>query len=84
MIEFIYYGHITAGRTPKSPAGVVRRSTVDGYTVDEVFSRNLQWEPTTALLGQRFGHGSGEYVEISAAEAERFVERVTQKLRGTG
>jgi hypothetical protein len=45
---------------------------------------SLRRRATTALLGQRFGHGSGEHVEISAAEADRFVERVTQELRGTG
>ena len=80
--EYTYFGNVTPGRTRANPAGVVRRSTVDGRSLDEVFTRDLRWEPTTALLEQRFGHGDGEYVEISAAEATQFVERVTEKLGG--
>ena len=77
---YVYFGAMPAGRTRANPAGVVRRSQFDGTDVDEAFTRNLRWEPTTALLERRFGHGDTEYVEISEAEAQQVVDRITEKL----
>ena len=48
--------------------------------VDEAFTRNLRWEPTTALREHEFGHGNTDYVEITRAEADVFVDRITRKL----
>lgn len=77
----VYYGTIPPGRTRANPAGVVRRSVVDGRPLDEAFTRNLTWERTTALLEHEFGHNDLDYVEISPAEAETFVQRITATSR---
>jgi hypothetical protein len=75
--DFVYFGMITPGRTPASPAGVVRRHVVDGHPVDEAFTRRLTWEPTLALRDRELGRSEADYVEITPAEAVAFVERVT-------
>jgi hypothetical protein len=77
-----YYGSLAAGRTRDRPAGVVRRTVVDGHPVDEAFTRNLRWEPTTKLHERDLGYTDTDYVEISEAEAEAFVQRVSAKLTG--
>ena len=47
---------------------------------DEAFTRNLRWEPTTALREHEFGYGNMDHVEITRAEADVFVDRITRKL----
>lgn len=77
----VYYGSLGAGRTRANPSGLFRRSVVDGYAVDEMFTRRLQWEPTTYLREYEFGHNDVDHVEITPAEAHAFVERLTAKGR---
>jgi hypothetical protein len=77
----VYLGTITPGRTRANPAGVVRRQVVDGYPVDETFTRGLIWEPTTALREQELGRSEADHVEITPAEAAAFVERITAAQR---
>lgn len=80
--EVTYYGSLAAGRTRDRPAGVYRRKVVDGHAVDEAFTRNLRWEPTTALHERDLGYNEVDYVEITRAEADAFVQRVSAKLSG--
>ena len=79
--EISYFGSVPPGRTRDRPGGVFRRTVVDGQPVDEAFTRNLRWEPTSALRERDLGFGDIDFIEITPAEAEAFVLRVTDKLR---
>lgn len=78
-----YYGILAGGRQPDNPSGVLRRRVVDDEPpVDEVFSRNLRWEPSDFLFRYHMlGHNDTDYVEITKEQADAFVERVTRKLQ---
>jgi hypothetical protein len=80
MEKTTYYAKLAAGRTRSDPSGVMRRRQDGDQVVDEVFTRNLQWEPTDYFDRYRLGHNDTEHVEITEAEADQFVRRVTEKL----
>jgi hypothetical protein len=75
-----YYARIDEDFPRERPAGIVRRRLVNGVTVDEAFTRNLRWEPTEYLRRYELGHNDDDHVEITAAEADAFVERITREL----
>lgn len=78
-----WFGSLPAGRAPGDIAGVVRRTIGEnGYPVDEAFTRSLRWERTWALRERDLGHDDMEYVEITEAEGDAFVERVRGMLGG--
>jgi hypothetical protein len=79
--RFVYYGALTPGRTGADPAGVVRRSLVDGHPLDEAFTRSLRWEPTLSLRDEELGRSDVQHVEITEAEAMDFVEKITTRQR---
>jgi len=78
--EVSYFGSVPPGRTRDRPAGVFRRTIVDGQLVDEAFTRNLRWEYTSALRLRDLGLGDMDYVEITEAEVEAFVQRIRDRL----
>ncbi len=43
-------------------------------------ARHLRWESTDYFDRVRLGHNDDEHVEITEAEAQQFVERLTAKL----
>lgn len=70
------------GRTRDRPAGVFRRTIVDGLAVDEAFTRNLRWEPTSALRERDLGYSDFDYVPITEAEVATFIERARTRRQG--
>lgn len=80
VTEVAYFGLLTPGRTRSSPSGILRRRTAAGSTSDEVFTRNLRWEPTDHFRKYELGHNDVDHVEITPAEAGEFVRRVRTKL----
>lgn len=58
----------------------MRRRTVRGQTTDEVFTRNLTWEPTEYFGEYALGHNDIDHVEITEPEASQFVARLRAKL----
>jgi hypothetical protein len=54
---------------------------VAGVEHDEAFTRNLRWEPTEYLRRYHLGHDDVDHVEITEAEADAFVARITEKLK---
>ena len=80
MVGTAYYARLAAGRTRENPSGVLRRRREGEHTVDEAFTRNLQWELTDYFDRVRLGHNDDDHVEITEAEAQQFVERITAKL----
>ncbi|MFC8125760.1 pentapeptide repeat-containing protein [Streptomyces sp. NPDC057302] len=74
-----YYARVSDDYPRSSPAGIVRRSTADGgITSDHAYTRNLRWEPTEYLRLYELGHNDTDHVEISAAEADAFIARLTK------
>mgnify|MGYP007039430892 CR=1 FL=1 len=79
--QFAYFGSLPPGRTRERPAGVFRRAVVDGQPVDEAFTRNLRWETTSALRERDLGYNEMDYIEITEAEVDAFVQRAIDKVR---
>ncbi|EGG48270.1 hypothetical protein SGM_1565 [Streptomyces griseoaurantiacus M045] len=71
-----YYATIDEGH----PRGLVRRRTDEDEAFDEAFTRNLRWEPTEYLRLYDLGHNEIDHVEITAAEAARFIEDAVRRL----
>lgn len=78
-----YYARVGDGFSRDDPAGVVRRRRAGNDVRDEAFTRNLRWRATEYLRRYALGHNDGDRVEITPAEADAFVRRITRKL-GTG
>ncbi|MPZ64130.1 MAG: hypothetical protein GEU83_00915 [Pseudonocardiaceae bacterium] len=76
-----YYALLAAGRSRDNPSGVARRRRDGDTVIDEVFTRNLRWDPTDYFDRERLGRNDDEHVEITEAEADEFVQRVTAKRR---
>ncbi|GGV68396.1 hypothetical protein GCM10010277_77650 [Streptomyces longisporoflavus] len=73
-----YYARIDDDFPRTRPAGIVRRTITNGFTTDHAFTRNLRWEPTEYLRRYELGHNDTDHVEISEAEAEAFIARITK------
>lgn len=80
MSQTTYYARIGDGFSREEPSGIVRRTVENGVERDEAFTRNLRWEPTEYLRLYELGHNDDDHVEITEAEADAFVERVTRLL----
>lgn len=73
--EITYFAIVGPGRTAETPSGIARRrSSADG-PVDEALRRDLTWEGDSAIVEWEFGDTGADLVEISAAEAERLIEK---------
>ena len=60
----------------ENPGGVLRRVEDDDGEYDEEFGNDLSWTRSWLLYSYERGNGDNQLVEISAAEAERIVERI--------
>lgn len=78
-----YYARIDDEFPRERPAGIVRRRRAGQSFRDEAFTRNLHWEPTEYLRLYELGHNDSDHVEITEQEANRFISRITAKLRGS-
>ena len=78
MVEtFTYYALVDSRTSREEPRTVLRRTeSHDGHT-DELFSRDLVWEPTPLLHGFERGDTMIDFIPITEAEADRIVERIT-------
>lgn len=76
-----YYAKISETSPRSNPKGLLRRCRVDGRLVDERFVRTLEWETTDFFQLQRLGHNDDDYVEISKAEADAFIQKVREHVR---
>ncbi|MEV0116999.1 pentapeptide repeat-containing protein [Streptomyces sp. NPDC050844] len=76
-----YYARICEEFPRGNPAGIVRRRRAGTTVRDDAFTRNLRWEPTEYLRRYALGHNDVDHVEITSAEADAFVHRITRKHR---
>jgi hypothetical protein len=74
-----YYAMLLGGRTMENPSGLARRLFDDGGVRDEALGRDFTWVHNPGLAGWERGDLTTTYVEISADEAERIIERFKAK-----
>ncbi|MDH6227251.1 hypothetical protein [Streptomyces sp. MJP52] len=79
-----YYAKTDDGHPRSRPRGIVRRRLVgrEETAYDEAFTRNLRWEPTEYLRLYELGHNDVDHVQITEAEAARFIESAVARLSG--
>jgi hypothetical protein len=77
MIEkTTYYALIDDFSSRAQPGGVLRRLGRGEGTVDEVFSRNLTWDPTPLLRAAERGDTMFDFAVITEDAANEIVARI--------
>jgi hypothetical protein len=71
-----YYALIDDFSSRAEPGGVMRRVEKDKGSVDEVFSRDLTWDPSPLLRAAERGDTMYDFVEITENEATGIVARI--------
>ena len=71
--KITYYALLMTSVATPSLVGVLRRVGRDDGNVDEVFSRNLTWEPSPLLRGAERGDTMFDFAEITEDEANEIV-----------
>jgi hypothetical protein len=74
--KITYYALIDDFSSRSQPGGVLRRIGRDGGNVDEVFSRNLTWDPSPLLRAAERGDTMFDFAEITEDEADEIVARI--------
>ncbi len=82
MHKITYYAIVNELSSRDEPAGVLRRVVSDEGESDEVFTRGLVWKRSSSLYAAEHGDLLNKFVEISADEAERIVERIRARRAG--
>jgi hypothetical protein len=78
-----YYAVLDDLSSREQPAGVFRRTyTEDGGRSDEVFTRNLVWEFSPALISAERGDLQNDFIEITETEANEIVARIRARVTG--
>jgi hypothetical protein len=76
-----YYAMVNEFSTRERPGGVLRRIEDHEGQNDEVFSRDLKWEPSPLLYAAERGDTMNDFYEISEDEATRIIERIQGEAR---
>jgi hypothetical protein len=75
--DVTYYALVSAGRSAETPSGLARRRNEAAGRVDETLSRDLTWQPNSAIIEWEYGEVGADLAEISEAAAQRLVARFT-------
>ena len=70
-----YYAVINIATSADAPSGLARRRQDDELIADEALQRDLTWRPTSAIVEWKRDAMDFDLIEISAADAERLIER---------
>lgn len=79
-----YYAIVNEFSSPERPGGVLRRMEDAQGRNDEVYTRNLMWEPSALLYSAERGNMDNKFYEISEEEAERIMARIRATVSGAG
>ena len=74
--KITYYAIVNEYSSRDRPGGVLRRVEDNEGQNDEVFSRDLQWEPSPLLYSAERGDTMNDFHEISEDEAMRIIARI--------
>ena len=75
-----YYAIFDDLSSRERPAGVLRRSYVDGGRRDEAFTQELVWHRSSLLASAERGDLENEFVEITVEETGRIVDHIRQSV----
>lgn len=78
--DVTYYAIIDDLSSREQPAGVFRRSYLDGVRRDEAFARDLAWHRSPLLISAERGDLENEFIEITANEAGQITDRIRQSV----
>lgn len=78
--DVTYYTIIDDLSSREQPAGVLRRSYLDGASRDEALARDLAWHRSPLLISAERGDLENEFIEITAAEADEITNRIRQSV----
>ena len=70
-----YYAVINVAATADTPSGLARRTEDEQGLKEEALRRDLTWGHTSAIVDWKRDAMDFDLVEISAAEAERLIEK---------
>jgi hypothetical protein len=74
--DVVYYAIVLGGRSAGDPSGLARRTFTSAGRLDETLRKDLTWQRDSAIYDWERGEDPGaDLVEISAAEAERLIEK---------
>jgi hypothetical protein len=83
--KVIYFAIIRDNETVELPSGLARRTFTPQGRLDETLRRDLTWKRDSAIYEWERGEEMGaDLVEITAAEAERLIERFREKWAAQG
>ena len=74
--EITYYAMFDVHSSRERPRTVFRRMTNEDCKADELFSRNLKWEPSPLLYAAERGDTMFEFAPITEEEAAQIMERI--------
>lgn len=74
--KITYYAMIDAHTSRERPRTAFRRIETPESRTDELFSRNLKWEPSPLLYSAEHGDIMFDFAEITKDEADRIVDRI--------
>ena len=74
--DVVYYAIVPNGRSANEPSGLARRTFTSAGRLDEALRKDLTWQRDSAIYEWEHGEDPGaDLIEISAADAERLIER---------
>jgi hypothetical protein len=79
-----YYALVDSRASRERPRTVLRRVKTDEGQADEMFSRDLTWEPSPLLHGAERGDTMFDFIQISEAEADEIVARIRAEAAQDG
>jgi hypothetical protein len=74
--KIAYYALVDSRTNRERPRTVLRRVETDDGKTDEMFSRDLTWEPSPLLRGAERGDTMFDFAEITEDEANAIVARI--------
>jgi hypothetical protein len=74
--KITYYALVDDFSSRTQPGGVLRRVERGNGKLDEVFSRDLTWDPSPLLRAAEHGDTMFDFAEITEAEANEIVDRI--------
>ena len=79
-----HYVMIAAGRGPRVPSGLARRTYEPDGPVDETLRRDLTWMPDSAIVEWEYGDLGAELIKISDQVAADLLESFRARWGAAG
>lgn len=74
MSEVRYYVIVADSTRSRAATGLARRTYAEAGPIDESLSRDLTWQPDSAIVEWEYGDLGAELIKISEQEAENLAQ----------